>query len=150
MSRIRIPSRSWIVVCDGAKALFFQNIGDAQALSLKAVEVRLEPHPPTRDLGSDRPGRSFSAKSGSPSAVENTNWHDAAEADFLRGLAFKLDGLVLTQGVANLFIVAPPKALGILRQHLTPTVRQVLSAEIPKDFVKLPTIEIERRLSAMA
>jgi protein required for attachment to host cells len=82
--------------------------------------------------------------------VENTDWHDAAEADFLRGLALKLDGLVLAQGVANLFIVAPPKALGILRQHLTPAVRQVLSAEIPKDFVKLPTIEIERRLSAMA
>jgi protein required for attachment to host cells len=141
---------SWILVCDAAKALLFQNVGDAQALNLKAAEVRLEPHPPTRDLGSDRPGRAFDSGDGSPSAMENTDWHNAAEADFLRGLAGRLDELVRKHGVKHLIVVAPPKALGILRQHFTPAVRDVLSAEIPKDLVKLPTIEIERRLSAIA
>ena len=42
MSPVRIPAMSWILVCDAAKALLFQNVGDAQALNLKAVEVRLD------------------------------------------------------------------------------------------------------------
>ena len=150
MGPVRIPSMSWIVVCDGAKVLLFQNIGDAQALNLKVAEVQIEQHPPSRDLGTDRAGRAFDSGDGSRSAMENTDWHNAAEADFLRRLAGRLDEFVQKQGVEHLFVVAPPRALGILRQHFTPAVQKALSAEISKDLVKLPTIEIERHLSAMA
>lgn len=150
MNRLRIPSKSWIVVCDGAKALLLQNIGNAQVLNLKVVEVQLEPHPPSRDLGTDSAGRTFDSGDGSRSAMESTDWHNAAEADFLRRLAGSLDALVQKRGVENLFIVAPPAALGILRKHITPAVQKVLAGEIPKDLTKLPTVEIEQHLSAMA
>lgn len=150
MSRLTIPSLSWIVVCDGSKALLFQNAGDAQALDLKVAEVLLEWHPPTRDLGTERAGRAYDSMDGSRSAVSDTSLHEAAEAAFLRDLASKLDEVVRLRKVKHLIVAAPPKALGILRDQFTRGVRAVLSAEIAKDLVKLPTPEIERHLSAMS
>lgn len=149
MNRLTIPSKSWILVCDGAKALLFQNAGDGLALNLKVAEVLHEPHPPTREMGTDRPGRTYDAMDGSRSSVEGTDRHQEAEATFLRGIATKLDDLVRSRDIKALIIAAPPKALGILRDAVTPAVRAVLSAEIPKDLVKLPTLEIERHLIAI-
>lgn len=149
MSRVRIPSKTWILVCDGSKALLFQNVGDERAINLKASDVLIEPHPPTRELGTDQPGRTYDSMDGSPAAVDTTDWHERAEVDFLRKVSEKLDEAVRVHQVKHVVVIAPPKALGILRGQLTPGVRAVLTAEIAKDLVKLPTPELERRLSAM-
>ena len=149
MDRVTFPSESWILICDGSKALLFRNAGDERALNLKAEHVLLEPHLPTHELGTDRPGRAYDAMDGSRSAMEETDWHREAEAKFLQELAKKLDVVVRERKVRHLAIVASPKALGVLRDQLTPSVRAVVSAELAKDLVKLPTPEIERHLSAM-
>jgi len=44
--------------------------------------------------------------------------------------------------------VAPPRALGVLRQAYSPNLRNALRAEIDKDFVRMPVHEIERHLAA--
>lgn len=149
MQRLLVPSKAWIVVCDGSKSLLWQNIGDAQAINLKAIEVANESHPPTRESGTERPGRVYDAMDGSRSSVDSPDWHDVAEVRFLRTLARHLDELVRTRGIRHLIVAAPPRALGVLRDHFTAPVRAVLAAEIPKDLVKLPTPEIERYLAAM-
>jgi protein required for attachment to host cells len=43
-------------------------------------------------------------------------------------------------------MVAPPRALGMLRQAYSPHLRQALRAEIDKDCVRMPVYEIERHL----
>ena len=48
----------------------------------------------------------------------------------------------------SLIIVAPPRALGVLRQAYSHNLRTALRAEIDKDFVKLPVHEIEKHLAA--
>ena len=149
MKRASIPSMGWILVCDGSKALLFRNEGDAQAIKLKAIDVLEEVHPPTRDLGSDRPGRAYDSMDGSRSSMEETDWHRVAEAQFLQRLAKKMDEFVRSHVIEHLIIAAPPRALGLLRDELTPAVSAVLSAEVAKDLVKLPTAEIERHLEAM-
>lgn len=136
-------------MCDGSKALLFQNVGDERALSLKATDVLIEPHPPTRDLGTDRPGRTHDSMDGSSAAMDTPDWHELAEVDFLRKVSEKLDKAVRVHQVKHLVVVAPPRALGILRGQLSAGVRDVLVAEIAKDLVKHPTHEIERHLSAM-
>ena len=45
-------------------------------------------------------------------------------------------------------MVAPPRALGVLRQAYSQNLRNVLRAEIDKDFVKMPVTEIEKHLAA--
>jgi protein required for attachment to host cells len=52
--------------------------------------------------------------------------------------------------IDKLVLVAPPKALGILRQHLAQATRSVVIGEVAKDLVKFPNPEIEKRLSPPA
>ena len=149
-NRISLPAMSWVLVCDGSKALLFQNAGDAQAINLKAADVQFEPHVPTHDLGAERPGRVYESLDGRRSSMEATDYHEVAEAQFLGRVADRLDEVVRTRKVKHLVVVAPPKAMGILRGRITDGVRKVVAAEIVKDLVKLPTVEIEKHLAAMA
>jgi protein required for attachment to host cells len=45
-------------------------------------------------------------------------------------------------------MIAPPRALGMIRQAYTQHLRGALRAEIDKDLVKLPLHEIEKHLTA--
>jgi protein required for attachment to host cells len=148
MEGVHIPWKGWVLVCDGAKALLFRNDGDAELLNLSTVEVLSQPDAPARDLGTDRPGRVHQSHGAARSAVDDTDRHAQGEADFLADLAARLGQLVQQNEVASLVIVAPPRALGILRAHLPPAVHHVLKAEVAKDLVALPTPEIERHLAA--
>ena len=149
MPPVRVPHQSWILVCDGSKALLFRNEGGALALNLKLAQVTFEPHLSTRDLGAERPGRVHESLGSSRSAVQSPDWHQQAEAEFLRGVAHALDEAVHANHIKQLVLVAPPKALGELRRHLTAATNSVLSAEINKDLARLSTKEIERHLTAL-
>ena len=150
MNRTSFPHESLILVCDGAKALFLENAGDAQALNLKTIDARNEPHAPTRELGDDRPTRVHDSRDGSRSGAEQTDWHEQAESDFLRSVAKEFDALVAKRHAKHAVLVAPPKALAVLREAIAAETRKVVDAELAKDLVKLPTYEIERHLIAAA
>ncbi|MEP9366052.1 host attachment family protein [Xanthobacter sp. VNH20] len=148
MEHVHIPWKGWVLVCDGRKALLFRNDGDAELLNLSAVDVLSQPDAPARDLGTDRPGRVYQSHGAARSAVEDVDRHAQAEADFLAALAVTLGKVVQENEVGSLVLVAPPRALGILRKHLPPAVTAVLKAEVAKDLVGLTTPEIERHLAA--
>jgi protein required for attachment to host cells len=148
MSDIKVQHGDWVVVCDGKKALVLENAGDAKFLDLKTKEVHEHPDPKTHELGTDAPGRSFSSVGTSRSAMEQTDWHDQEEQRFLKKLAGRLDAEVIAGNVKSLIMVAPPRALGVLRQAYSQHVRHALRAEIEKDFVKMPVHEIEKHLAA--
>ncbi|WP_424813662.1 host attachment protein [Roseococcus sp. YIM B11640] len=146
---LRLPSDAWVLVCDGAKALMLRNEGDAITPSLRRVDVFEEPAPPTRELGTDRPGRVHASNGTARSATEETDLHDQAEADFLGRTAAALDRLVRQEGVKHLILAAPPRALGVLREKLSPHVRQILQGEINKDLTGMPLDQIEKHLLAV-
>ncbi|MEA2989612.1 MAG: hypothetical protein QOG83_2323 [Alphaproteobacteria bacterium] len=148
MSDIKVQHGDWVVVCDGKKALVLENAGDAKFLDLKTKEVHEHPDPKTHELGTDAPGRSFSSVGTSRSAMEQTDWHYQEEQRFLKKLAGRLDAEVIAGNVKSLIMVAPPRALGVLRQAYSQHVRHALRAEIEKDFVKMPVHEIEKHLAA--
>jgi len=144
---VRIPWKSWVLVCDGAKALLLRNDGDATLLNLVLVTTLAEPAPTTRELGADKPGRTHESVGYARSAMEQTDWHAQAEAAFLRRVAGELDKAVRENGIKVLVLVAPPKALGLLRKEMTDSVQACVKAEIPKDLVRLSTHEIEKHLA---
>jgi protein required for attachment to host cells len=148
MSKLTIRHGDWVVVCDGKKALVLENAGDEKALQLQTREVYEHPAPKTHELGTDAPGRSFNSVGGMRSAVEQTDWHDQEEQRFLHKLSSHLDAAVLAGKAKSLILVAPPRALGVLRSAFSSHVLGALRAEIDKDLVKLPLGEIERRLTA--
>ena len=148
MTDVKVPWKSWVVVCDGAKALIMQNAGDAELMNLKVLETLTQPSEPDREIGSDKPGRTHAANGLSGSAVEETNWQDQAETQFLKQVAEKLDELVQEKGARRIVLVAPPKALGALRPALGADTQTAISVEVAKDYTNMPVDEIERHLAA--
>jgi protein required for attachment to host cells len=136
MADIKVPWESWVVVCDGAKALIMRNAGNALLMNLQVHETL------------SQPGRAHAPDGTSGSAMEQTDWQEQAEADFLRRIAAKLDKLVRERNGSRIILVAPPKALGTLRPNLSAEAQAAISAEVPKDYTNMPVDEIERRLAA--
>lgn len=148
MSEIKVEHGDWVVVCDGAKALVMENVGNWMKPNLKTREVYNQPDPSTHEIGSSPPGRSFASVGSARSAMEQTDWHNEAERAFLEQLADRLHAAVVAGQVKGLIIVAAPRALGVLRQAYSPHVKAILRGEVHKDFVKLPVHEIEKHLAA--
>ena len=148
MSKLKLHPGEWVVVCDGAKALVLENIGDEMFPHLKTKEVYQQEAPATREQGTDAPGRAFASVGTARAAMEETDWHAQGERRFLEKLAARLDAAVQAGEVKTLVIAAPPRALGALRHVYTQGLRNVLAAEIDKDLVRMPVHEIEKHLAA--
>ena len=146
MSKISIAPDDWVVVCDGRKWLILENKGDAQFLNLVTREERTGDNPPTREQGTDRPGRTHFSAGGARSAVGQTDWHDQAEQDFLTALARHLDKAVQAGGVRGIVLGASPRALGMIRPQLSAAVAKLVRGEVDKDYVSIPVDQIEKRL----
>ncbi len=147
MTGLSIQSGEWVVVCDGAKALVLQNVGDAKFPNLKTIEVLEQKDLATHELGADKPGRSFSSATHGRSAVTQTDWHDQAEQTFLTHLAHHLDAAVSAGKAKSMIVIAPPRALGMIRPAYSHGLKGAVRAEVDKDLVKMPVHEIEKRLS---
>jgi protein required for attachment to host cells len=79
-------------------------------------------------------------------AAQQTDWHAQTEHAFLMQLVARLDHAVGAGKIKSLIIVAPPRALGVLRPAYSHGLRAALRAEIDKDLVKMPLYEIEKHL----
>ncbi|HKD21962.1 MAG TPA: host attachment protein [Rhizomicrobium sp.] len=148
MAKIGLINNLWILVCDGKKALLFQNVGDRVYPKLETREAFAHEVPPTRDLGTGQPGRIFnSAADGRRGAVEPTDFHTQEEERFLAQIAQRMERFATDHHIKALVVAAPPRALGFLRETLSQNVRALIRAEIDRDYVAQPVYEIEKHLA---
>lgn len=136
-----------VLVADGAKALVLADSGIPPAPKLAVMETLVEPHPSTAEQGTDRPGRVHESATTARSAVETTDFHAEAEAAFLKRVAERLEEAMAASGAERLLLVAPPKALGTLREALGPQARARLDGEVAKDLVRMTVDEITQRIA---
>lgn len=148
MPKLKIDTGEWVVVCDGRKALILENAGDEKFPNLKTKEVFEQNNPPTHAQGTDAPGRSISSVGSARSAMEQTDWHEQAEREFLQNLAGRLDAALGAGDTKSLIVVAPPRALGMMRAAYSPALRGAVRKEVDKDFVRMPVHEIEKHLTS--
>ena len=141
-----IPSDTLVLVGDGRKALFLRNRGGAGHPELFTEAVMEQNNPPTREQGTDRPGRAPGNDGVSRSAMEETDWHSQAEDRFASAIAETL--YRKSRDFQHLVVVAPPRALGTMRTAFRKEVAQKITAEIPKDLTSHPVPEIARMLRA--
>ena len=90
MAHVKIKHGDWVFVGDGRKALLLRNDGDPGLLDLRRVEVREDNNPPSREQGSDGPGRS-GVNIGPRSAIDTTDWHALEEERFAAAVAQRLN-----------------------------------------------------------
>jgi len=139
----------WVVVCDGNKALILENRGDEKFPNLRSIEVHTREDWMTHEMGSDRPARIQHSGGPSRSSIEQIDLHDQEERKFLESLAKRLHQSVAAKKPQHLFIVAPARALGMMRPAYSPMLRHALIGELDKDFVKMPIHEIEKHVVAL-
>jgi protein required for attachment to host cells len=141
-----IPHNTLILVGDGRKALFLRNLGAQLNIKLEVEHRLLHDAPATREMGTDRPGRSVSGPSSVRSAMEQTDWHQIEEDRFVDTVAGVLARAAAADPDLQIAIVLPPKALGHLRAGMSPAVQKHVIAEIPKDLTRHPIADIARHL----
>jgi protein required for attachment to host cells len=134
---MKIPANAWVVIADGEKALFLQNTGTGVEPVLHLVEKDVLENPPTREQGTDRPGR-LPGNGQGRSSVEQTDWHEFEKSLFARDVAKHLNHAAAKGAIDDLFLVAPPATLGALRLALDGEVSKRLRAEIEKDLTNHP------------
>lgn len=149
MTRISVPWKSWVVVADGARALFLQNDGDAELLNLRVAENYSHADEPTREIGTDRPGRAHQSVGFGRSAMEETDFHAEAEETFLKTVADRINAMVYAKDMKGYVLIAPPAALGVLRKNLNDASSAAMTAEVTKDLTKMPVGDIEKHLAAL-
>ena len=138
---MKIAHGTLVLAADGGKAVLFRNEGDEKYAVLETLAHEEFANPPTHEVGSDRPGRSFSSTGRRRSAFSETDWHRQGEERFARRAADML-GKAVEGNDAGLVIVAPAQFLGSLRNQLKPSVKRRLLAEIAKDLVHHETDDI--------
>jgi protein required for attachment to host cells len=139
--------KRWIVVADASAARVFVLGGPLQRISLEPVRELSAEIKPSREIASDRPGRTQDrAGQGRHAEEPPTDPKRHAKANFAREIAQVLDDERKQNGLYRLYIVAPPQFLGDLRSAMNGEVRGLVESEINKDLTKLSVHELTKQL----
>lgn len=138
---------TWVVIADGARAHIVVTEGPGTGLTPILDAESAASRTPTRDLGSDKPGRSFESADGSRHAMEpRVDWHRFAKQQFAKRIADIVDRAAVRGRFHALVLVAPPRTLGDLRKALNDGTRDKVTAELGKDLTGVPLHELPAHL----
>jgi protein required for attachment to host cells len=143
----RLKHKDWIVATDGGRALILRNDGTTLQPRLTVLRKHDQNVPPTRDLGTDKPGRTHSRVGPGRSAIEPTDLHQQAEDRLMKEVA---DGLAedLREGkFSTLIVAAAPTSLGTLRKAMSDDLRKTVAAEVAKNFTGMEVGKLGDALS---
>ncbi len=128
---------TWVLVCDGARGRVLVNKGHGTGLSEIESADNPEARKASRELGADRPGRTFdSAGEGRHSMAPKVDWHRFAKEHFAKEMAAIVNAAALEDSFDQLLLVAPPRVLGDLRKALNDQARTRINGEIGKDLTQ--------------
>jgi protein required for attachment to host cells len=147
MNGRRLKHGVWVLVADGEKALFLRNEGDAQYPNLQVVREIREDNPPTREQGTDRPGRLSDGPTAHRSAVEDVDWHRIAKERFADEIADRLYRMAHRGDFEHIVLVAPPPVLGEMRKKLHKEVEACVTGEVAKTLTGHTVPDIEKVLT---
>jgi protein required for attachment to host cells len=142
---VALEQGTWVVIADGEKALFVENITDAEDPNLVVVSVEEQDAfaGPT-----DRAGRRFDGGPNQKSAVEEPHWKTHAKSLFVQDVANLLNRKGLKGAFNRLVLVASPHVLGLLRRRLHSEVLAKVVAEVDKTLTNHPIHKVEKLLTS--
>ncbi len=132
-----------VVVFDGARARFFK--GDATALLRPSAEMHSELHRFSREVGTDRGGRRFSAAERHAMEPKH-DLHEQEKHDFVLRLVKTLDTAYDQGAFRQLLVVAPERSLGEFRKLASDRLLKLVLAQIPKELTQYSDHELIERL----
>jgi protein required for attachment to host cells len=131
-----------IAIADGEHARFVQPDANNVLRTIGSIDSAAA-HLRSRDIGSDRPGRSFESANPAHHAVgERHDLHRMANDRFVRSVARQLNEAAARNEFDELLLVAPPRALHELHKALDPATKARLVGTLERDLVKTPDHEL--------
>ncbi len=138
-----IPNQALVLVTDGRKLLFLRNHGDENQ-----IDLRTEAHDEREDrkdheIKTDSAGSQGQRWGDARPAMDETDFHQQAEDRWVKEAAEELKKRALRNDFEALAIIAPPKALGVLRKELHKEVERRVVATFNKEMTDRPIPDIE-------
>ena len=154
-----LPHDALVLVADGRKMLFFRNHGDENQIDLRTEAHGQRADAKDSEMKTDLAGasahsagvagRGIGAQGGghvARPAMEETNYHQLEEDKWVKEAAEELKKRALRNDFEALVVIAPPKALGVLRKELHKEVERRIVATINKEMTDRPIPDIEELL----
>ena len=144
-----LPHDALVLVADGRKMLFFRNHGDENQ-----IDLRTESHDARRyqrkdrDIKTDAPGTAKQSFGYGRSTYEEADFQQQEEDRWIKEAAEELKARVLRNDFDAPAIVAPPKALGVLKKCLHKEVEKRLVCTVNKEMSGRPIPDIEALLNS--
>src|SRR6185312_7966954 len=113
-----LPHNALVLVADGRKMLFFRNQGDEGQIDLRTEAHDEREELKDREMKTDAPGTVQQSFGSGRSTYEEPDFHQQEEDRWVKDAAEELKDRALRNDFDALAIVAPPKALGVLRKCL--------------------------------
>jgi protein required for attachment to host cells len=144
-----LPHNALVLVADGRKMLFFRNHGDENQ-----IDLRTEAHDARRyqrkdrDIKTDAPGTVKQSFGFGRSTYEEPDFQQQEEDRWIKDAADELKARVMRGDFDALAVVAPPKALGVLKKCLHKEVERRIVCTSNKEMSGRPVPDIEALLES--
>ena len=141
----------WILLADGGNARIIERV--APFGKLLEIQSLTHSHELTHEHGRDRPGRGFGPGGAYHHAYEpHADWHEQQKNDFAKEIVNILNKAQSDRKFDELYIFAPAKMIGLIRQHIVHTNHQIkakISREIVKDDIHFNLSEIQEYIAEL-
>jgi len=142
-----LPHNALVLVADGTKVLYLRNHGDENQIDLRTESHDQREERKDRDIKTDAPGTTKQSGGYGRSTYEETDFQQQEEDRWVKDAADELKARVLRNDFEALAIVAPPKALGILKKALHKEVEKRIVCTVNKEMSGRPIPDIEALLN---
>jgi len=147
-----LPHNALVLVADGTKVLYLRNHGDENQIDLRTESHDQREDRKDRDIKTDAPGTAAVRMSSGGGdvfrpAMEETDFHHQEADRWVKDAAEELKKRALRNDFDALAIVAPPKALGVLRKSLHKEVEKRIVCTVNKEMSGRPIPDIEALLN---
>ena len=142
-----LPHNALVLVADGRKMLFFRNRGDENQIDLRteAHEARRYQRK-DREIKTDAPGTVKQSFGFGRSTYEEADFQQQEEDRWIKDAAEELKARALRNDFDSVAIIAPPKALGLLKKNLHKEVQKRIVCTVNKEMSGRPIPDIEALL----
>jgi protein required for attachment to host cells len=141
-----IPNGALVLVADGTKMLFLRNHGDEGIIDLRTESHDLRVDRKDREIKTDAPGTQSPRVGIGRDTMGETDFHQQEEDIWVKEAADELKRRALRNDYDSLVVIAPPKALGVLRKELHKEVERRIILTVNKEMTDRPIPDIEELL----
>lgn len=141
-----LPNNALVMVADGKKALFLRNKGDENQIDLRTEAHDEREDRKDREIKTDAPGTQSPRVGIGRDTMAETDFHQQEEDIWIKDAAEELKVRALRNDFDALAIIAPPKALGVLRKELHKEVEKRIVLTLNKEMTGRPIPDIEELL----